>query len=129
MYTQSTRAAAPRSLLAMTEAETRAHGLSRLVMVTSNDDLPALYLYQRWGFMITEVKPGAILAHHGREEPGFAHIPVRDEIRLERRLSSCPASRCAILELGVAINLGDIGGPHSPPGPSFPPLPLAPLGG
>lgn len=77
-----------RSLLAMAEAEARAHGLSRLVVATSNDDLPALYLYQRWGFVITEVKPGAILAHHGREEPGFAHIPVRDEIRLERRLGS-----------------------------------------
>jgi GNAT superfamily N-acetyltransferase len=77
-----------RSLLAMAEEEGRARGLSRLVVATTNDDLPALYLYQRWGFVITEVKPGAILAHHGREESGFAAIPVRDEIRLERHLSS-----------------------------------------
>jgi len=75
-----------RSLLAKAEEEARACGLSRLTVATSNDDLPALYLYQRWGFVITEVKPGAILAHHGREEPGFAGIPVRDEVRLERRL-------------------------------------------
>lgn len=77
-----------RSLLSAAEAKARAHGCSRLVVATSNDDLPALYLYQRWGFVITEVKPGAILAHHGREEPGFAGIPVRDEMRLERRLTA-----------------------------------------
>lgn len=75
-----------RSLLAVAEREARARGLSRLVVATSNDDLPALYLYQRWGFVINEVKPGAILAHHGHEERGFASIPVRDEIRLERKL-------------------------------------------
>ena len=77
-----------RSLLAAVEGEARTRGLSRLVVATSNDDLPALYVYQRWGFAITDVKPGAILAHHGREELGFAGIPVRDEIRLERRLAS-----------------------------------------
>lgn len=77
-----------RSLLAMAEEEARARGLSRLVVATSNDDLPALYVYQRWGFVLTGVKPGAILAHHGHEEFGFACIPVRDEIRLEKRLNS-----------------------------------------
>jgi GNAT superfamily N-acetyltransferase len=77
-----------RSLLAMAEEEARARGLDRVVVATSNDDLPALYMYQRWGFAITEIKPGAILAHHGREESGFACIPVRDEIRLEKRLDS-----------------------------------------
>ncbi len=76
-----------RSLLTMAEEEARAHRLSRLVVAASNDDLPALYVYQPWGFIITEVKPGAILAHHGHEEPGFANIPVRDEIRLEKRLT------------------------------------------
>jgi len=75
-----------RSLLAMVEEEARARGVSRLVVTTSNDDLPALYVYQRWGFVIHEVKPGAILEHHGHEEAGFATIPVRDEIRLERHL-------------------------------------------
>ncbi len=75
-----------RSLLAMAEHEAHDRGLSRLVVATSNDDLPALYLYQRWGFVIREIKAGAILAHHGQEEPGFAGIPVRDEIRLEKTL-------------------------------------------
>jgi len=77
-----------RSLLAMAEEEARKRDLLRLVVSTSNDDLPALYLYQRWGFVITDVKAGLILAHHGHEQPGFASIPVRDEIRLERCLAS-----------------------------------------
>ena len=77
-----------RALLSAAEMEARAHGLPRLVVATSNDDLPALYLYQRWGFCIAAVKPGAILAHHGREEAGFAGIPVRDEIQLDKNLGS-----------------------------------------
>ncbi len=78
---------AARSLLAMAEHEARRRGLARIAVATSNDDLPALYLYQRWGLVVTEVLVGALVAHHGREEPGFAGIPVRDEIRLEKRLS------------------------------------------
>jgi ribosomal protein S18 acetylase RimI-like enzyme len=77
-----------RSLLAMAEQEAGRRGLSRLLVATSNDDLPAIYLYQRWGFVISGIKVGALLAHHGREEPGFASIPVRDEIRLEKRLAA-----------------------------------------
>ena len=57
-------------------------GLERIIVVTSNDDLPALALYQRYGFQITELIPGLIADDHGGEFPGFAGIPVRDEIRL-----------------------------------------------
>lgn len=77
---------AARSLLDGAETLARARGVSRLIVATSNDDLPALYLYQRCGFVITEIKVGAILAHHGHAERGFAGIAVRDEMRLERRL-------------------------------------------
>ena len=76
-----------RSLLAIAEEEARGRGIPRLVVATSNDDLPALYVYQRWGFVITDILPGAVLDHHGHEVLGFASIPVRDEIRLERRLA------------------------------------------
>jgi ribosomal protein S18 acetylase RimI-like enzyme len=75
-----------RSLLFRAEQEARRLGLARMVVATTNDDLPALYLYQRWGFVITDIKAGVVLAHHGREEPGFASISVRDEIRLAREL-------------------------------------------
>jgi GNAT superfamily N-acetyltransferase len=77
-----------RALLSMAEKEGHAQGVARLVVTTSNDDLPALYLYQRRGFVIAAVKPGAILAHHGHEEAGFAGIPVRDAIQLEKHLGA-----------------------------------------
>jgi ribosomal protein S18 acetylase RimI-like enzyme len=62
--------------------EARRRGLKRLLVVTSNDDLPALALYQRYGFCIITILPGRIAADHGGEFPGLAGIPVRDEIRL-----------------------------------------------
>ena len=63
-----------------------AHGLSRIAVATSTDDLPALCLYQRGRFVISDVRPGAILQPHLGEEAGFARIPVRDEIRLVKCL-------------------------------------------
>ncbi len=79
---------AARSLLVAAEEIARTHDVSRLVVATSNDDLPALYLYQRCGFVLTEIVPCAILRHHGHVEAGFAGIPVRDEIHLERTVGS-----------------------------------------
>ena len=61
-------------------------GRARILVSTSNDDLVALALYQQHGFHLTELIPGAIAQHHGCELAGFAGIPVRDEIRLERPL-------------------------------------------
>jgi GNAT superfamily N-acetyltransferase len=61
-------------------------GLKRILVATSNDDLPALAFYQRYGFHIAGIVPGREVEHHGVELPGFAGIPVRDEIRLEFRL-------------------------------------------
>ena len=76
---------AGRSLLQAAIEEARRHGLSRILVTTSNDDLPALYLYQSCGFAIFEVVPGRIAKHHGEEIAGFGGIGVRDEIRLQRR--------------------------------------------
>ena len=58
--------------------------LTTIKVATTNDDLPALYFYQRRGFVIFDIAPGALVEHHGSAEPGFADIPVRDEIRLRR---------------------------------------------
>lgn len=77
---------AGRTLIAAVEGAARAHGATRIVVATSNDDLPALYLYQRRGFHLTGMEVGRLAKHHGGEEPGFAGIPVRDEIQLEKRL-------------------------------------------
>lgn len=76
------------ALLDAVHTEAVRRGLAQLLVVTSNDDLPALALYQRYGFRITEVIPGHIAQHHGTEFPGFAGIPVRDEIRLTYKVGS-----------------------------------------
>jgi ribosomal protein S18 acetylase RimI-like enzyme len=71
-----------KALLQAAVEKARMLGLTRLVVATSNDDLPALAFYQRARFTVEAVVPGRILEHHGGEE-GFAGIPVRDEIRLQ----------------------------------------------
>jgi ribosomal protein S18 acetylase RimI-like enzyme len=76
-----------KDLLQAAVEKARLLGLTRLVVATSNDDLPALAFYQRAGFTVEAVVPGRILEHHGEEEKGFAGIPVRDEIRLQLPLA------------------------------------------
>jgi ribosomal protein S18 acetylase RimI-like enzyme len=56
-------------------------------VATTNDDIPALYFYLRHGFVIYEIEAGGVADHHGAVLPGFAGIPVRDEIRLRRPAS------------------------------------------
>jgi ribosomal protein S18 acetylase RimI-like enzyme len=72
-----------RELVETLVEEARRRGLSRLIVATSNDNLPALEFYQRLGFVIEKVLPGRILELHGGDEAGFAGIPVRDEVRLQ----------------------------------------------
>lgn len=71
-----------RQLLDSARQEAQALDLQGLRAATSNDDLPALALYQRYGFVISGIVPEAILRHHGHEIVGFAGIAVRDEIQL-----------------------------------------------
>jgi len=77
---------AARGLIAAVIKMTRAEGAERIIVATTNDDLPALGLYQRLGFVITGVLVGRLLEHHGGVELGFDGIPVRDEIQMELRL-------------------------------------------
>jgi ribosomal protein S18 acetylase RimI-like enzyme len=71
-----------RALLNAVHEEAKNRTLGRLLVATSNDDLPVLALYQRYGFRIVEVIPGFVARHHGGEFPGFSGIGVRDEMRL-----------------------------------------------
>ncbi len=73
-------------LLAEAELLARRLALRRLVVCTTNDNLPALHFYQRRGYRLTGLVPGSITAHTGQELAGFAGIPVRDEIRLEKAI-------------------------------------------
>jgi ribosomal protein S18 acetylase RimI-like enzyme len=73
-------------LVAEAELLARRLGLARLVVVTTNDNLPALYFYQRRGYCLTDLIPAGVTAHVQGQQAGFAGIPVRDEIRLEKVL-------------------------------------------
>jgi GNAT superfamily N-acetyltransferase len=66
----------------------RAEGVGVLRVTTTNDNLNALRFYQRRGFRITAVRPGAV-DEARRLKPsipaiGEYGIPIRDEIELAR---------------------------------------------
>lgn len=75
-------------LVAEIELLARQKGLERILVAVTNDNLPALYFYQRRGYTIVEVALGGMLRDATDPKTiGFAGIPMRDEIRLEKRLS------------------------------------------
>jgi GNAT superfamily N-acetyltransferase len=73
-------------LVAEAELLARRLNLNRLVVATTNDNLPAMYFYQRRGYRLTDLVVSSVLKHTAREVNGFGGIPVRDEVRLEKRL-------------------------------------------
>ena len=68
----------------------RAAGCTRVHLITTNDNLPALRLYQRHGFVLAAVRPDEIAVTRRRKPQipatGHAGIPIRDELVLERVL-------------------------------------------
>ena len=74
-------------LVAEAELLARRLNLQRTVVATTNDNLPALYFYQRRGYRLTDIVPESITVHTGQQVAGFAGIPVRDEVRLEKLLN------------------------------------------
>ncbi|MCX8007333.1 MAG: GNAT family N-acetyltransferase [Coriobacteriia bacterium] len=62
----------------------RERRLPFIKVATTNDDIPALYFYQRRGFVLYELVAGEMVDHHGEVVPGFAGIAVRDELHLRR---------------------------------------------
>lgn len=59
-------------------------GCKSVKVATSNDNVAALCLYQKMGFRLSELHTGVVAKHHKKEINGFAGIPIRDELRLER---------------------------------------------
>lgn len=57
-------------------------GIHRLRLVTSNDNGPALMMYQRLGLRIVTVHVGRPERRRGYVRPGYAGIPVRDDIEM-----------------------------------------------
>jgi ribosomal protein S18 acetylase RimI-like enzyme len=75
-----------RSLVEKVEAEAKRLRKKKLLVSTSNDDLPALAFYQSLGFQIFEVKPNVIAEKHGRVLKGIGGLPIRDELQLQKIL-------------------------------------------
>ena len=61
----------------------RQRGAGHVAVAMTNDNLPALYFYQRRGYRLTEVHIDAIsAANAGAHIVGFGGIVIRDELRL-----------------------------------------------
>ena len=63
-------------------------GATRLWLITTNDNIPALRFYQRRGFILVALRPGAIDEARKTLKPeigllGVDDIPIRDELELE----------------------------------------------
>ena len=76
-----------RGLVEKVEAEAKRLQKKKLLVSTSNDDLPALAFYQSLDFQIYEIKPNAIAEKHGKVLDGISGLPIRDELRLQKKLS------------------------------------------
>jgi ribosomal protein S18 acetylase RimI-like enzyme len=79
------------ALLAAAEGETRQAGCRRMTLETTNDNLDALRFYQRRGYRIVAVRPGAVEEARRMLKPtiqgiGSYAIPMRDELCLEKPL-------------------------------------------
>lgn len=80
-----------RSLLDGAAAALAADGVSRAWLVTTNDNLGALALYQKAGWRFAAVRPGAIDDSRRTIKPAIPElgdhgIPLRDELELELQL-------------------------------------------
>lgn len=76
-------------------AAARAAGVTRLTVVTTNDNLRALGFYQRRDFRLAALRPGAVDAARRDLKPAIPEtgedgLPIRDEIVLERDVSKDP---------------------------------------
>ena len=74
---------------ALLEALFRLVGDQTVWLVTTNDNVDALRFYQRRGFHIRTLRPGAVDEARATIKPGISlagdyGIPMRDEIELER---------------------------------------------
>jgi len=76
-----------RTLLEQIEHYAKSQEKQQLLVVTSNDNLPALAFYQLHGFQLFEVAPNVIAEKLGGLQLGIARIPIRDELRLRKILS------------------------------------------
>jgi N-acetylglutamate synthase-like GNAT family acetyltransferase len=78
-------------LLEELERVVRAMGCKRLWLITTNDNVDALRFYQRRGFHLVAVYPGAVDVSRQELKPEISHtgsygIPLSDELLLEKNI-------------------------------------------
>jgi RimJ/RimL family protein N-acetyltransferase len=77
--------------------EAAAAGCTRVWLITTNDNLPALRFYQKRGMRLFALHPNAVEASRKLKPEiplaGWEGIPIRDEIELELRLPFNALSR------------------------------------
>ena len=83
-----------RRLLEAVAGAARAAGVTRLLVMTTNDNLAALRFYQRAGFRLTELRAGAVDEARSLKPSiaatGSDGIPIRDELDLVLDLGARP---------------------------------------
>ncbi len=86
-------------------------GCTRIGQVTTNDNLGALRFYQRRGFRIVAIRPGAVDVSRGSKPSipllGNDGIPLRDEIQLERAIDAKGPGFLGILH-GMVLPVRDL---------------------
>lgn len=76
-------------LVAEAELMARRLQIPKIIASMTNDNLPALYFYQRRGYCVAEWIPNGAERYAKRGGIlGFGGIPIRDEVRLEKSLES-----------------------------------------
>ena len=74
-------------LVAEAELMARRLHIPKVIVTMTNDNVPALYFYQRRGYFVAEWIPNGAARHaKSASLPGFGGIPIRDEVRLEKTL-------------------------------------------
>jgi ribosomal protein S18 acetylase RimI-like enzyme len=74
-------------LVAEAELLARRQNWPRVIVTITNDNLPALYFYQRRGYRMSAILRDSIAAHtRDAKAVGFAGIPILDEIQLAKEL-------------------------------------------
>jgi GNAT superfamily N-acetyltransferase len=80
------------ALLAAVEQAAREAGCLVLKLVTTNDNLPALRFYQRRGYRLVALRPGAVDEARLRKpqipQVGLDGIPLHDELELLKGLQA-----------------------------------------
>jgi GNAT superfamily N-acetyltransferase len=102
------------ALIAAVREMAARRGCKRVWLITTNDNVDALRFYQRRGFRIAEVRPGAVDESRRTLKPhipptGEYGIPLRDEIELDQALASARSLR------SLTEAAPDAAAPGSPP--------------